>query len=454
MFFSDTIAAVSTPAGAGAISIVRMSGNRAFEILNKIFVTKNGTFTDKQLVYGHIISNNTNLDEVLVSRMKAPNTYTREDIVEINCHGGAVVTRKILETVLENGARLANAGEFTERAFLNGRIDLSQAEAVMDIINAKTEEALYVAETQLSGKLSKEVKKITDALLKNIAALTAAIDFPEEDTPDITYEYLQTEINSHLEKMNALLKTFNSGKIIKDGIKTVIAGRPNVGKSSLLNLLLNEERAIVTDIEGTTRDTIEEYVTLGGVLLNIIDTAGIRDTEDKVEKIGVERSEKVMREADLVLLMLDGSSALTDDDLKILENSRDKYRIILLNKCDLPQKITPDDIKTENNDKIVKISIKSGEGIEKLKQLITEEINVGEIIRDQRALLTNIRQKDALMRAIKSAEDAKSAIQNKIPVDILENDFKISYDALGEITGNIINDDILDAVFQNFCVGK
>lgn len=453
----DTIAAISTPVGEGGVGMIRISGKNALEIAKKVFFSAR----DKQLedyprtlLYGNIIKCDEIIDEVLAVYMPCPYTYTREDTVEINCHGGMMATKLILEWILESGARLAEPGEFTKRAFLNGRIDLSQAEAVKDIISAKTSKSYLVAQGQLKGAISEKVKKIRDKVTGDIAKITVAVDFPEEDTPEVTYEELQESMTGCKAEIEHLLKTFETGKVLKEGLKTAIVGKPNVGKSSLLNEILEEQRAIVTDIEGTTRDVIEELITIDGIPLKLVDTAGIRHTDDIVEQIGVSRSKEMAEQADLLLVLLDTAREFTKEDSEILQLSCDKKRIILLNKTDLPSKWKVEEIAELQGESIVRASMKEKSGIEELKQKIKDLVFQGEIRIEQDGMLTNIRHKNSLLQALKSSEDALFSIREQLPLDILETDFKNCWNFLGEITGETVSEDLLDTIFQNFCIGK
>lgn len=454
-YIDDTIAAIATAPGEGGIGIIRISGKRALEVGEEVFSSfrgkKLGDYPGR-LLYGHIVKQEEKLDEVLAVYLKAPHTYTTEDVVELHCHGGMMATRLVLEWVVYNGARMAEPGEFTKRAFLNGRIDLSQAEAIQDIISAKTSRSYAVAQSQLKGSLSEKIKKIRDKVTEDVAKITVAVDFPEEDTPEVTYEELRESMNSVWTQMTNLLSTFETGRMLKEGLKTAIVGKPNVGKSSLLNEMLEEQRAIVTDIEGTTRDVIEEMIMIEGIPLRIIDTAGIRTTEDVVEQIGVERSKQMMEEADLVLLLLDTSRELTQEDRDILSMSRGKKRILLLNKTDLPSLWTRGELDTR--ERILETSILKKEGIDALKKMIKELVFRGEVVIDREGMLTNVRHKDALTKAIRSSEDALRSIGEELPLDILETDFKNCWDALGEITGESVSEDLLDTIFKNFCIGK
>jgi len=457
----DNITAIATAPGEAGISIVRISGPSAIDVLDRIFRSKKGIsikeFPQRRIVYGHIVDKEKNkvLDEVLVVYMKAPYTYTKEDIVEINCHGGIVPARNILELVLRNGVRMAEPGEFTKRAFLNGRIDLAQAEAVMDLISAKTDKGFDIALNQLEGGLSRKVRDIRDIIVETLAHLHVSIDYTEEDIEEITYPELLTRSQTIKEKIQSLLKTSETGKIIREGLNTVIIGKPNVGKSSLLNALLRESRAIVTDIPGTTRDIIEEYLSVRGIPLKIVDTAGIRQTEDLVEKIGVERSKEFFNKADLIILVLDASNELTKEDMEIINHIKYKKAIILLNKTDLPQRIREEELKELLGDKrIIKTSIIEEKGLGEIEDEIVNMVYGGQVKSADTSFVTNIRHKNSLERALKSIEEGLNATKQNLPYDLIEVDIKDCYDALGEITGDTVEDDIIDKIFANFCLGK
>ncbi|MBP2028557.1 tRNA modification GTPase [Acetoanaerobium pronyense] len=459
MYIDDTIAAVATAPGEAGIGIVRISGPNSLDIANTIFrpVSKNINILEnpRKLIYGHIIDKDIKVDEVLLSFMKGPHTFTREDIVEINCHGGYISVRKILELVIKSGARIADRGEFTKRAFLNGRIDLSQAEATMDIITSKTSASFDIAQKQLEGKLSSKIKEIRDILTLDLAKITVAIDFPEEDEPEVTYEELLADLKKIKDEIHALILSFDKGKIMRDGLKTVIVGKPNVGKSSLLNAILKESRAIVTEIAGTTRDIIEEYVNIGGIPLRIVDTAGIRETEDIVEKIGVQKSKESIESADLVIMMLDSSRELTDEDIEILTYLDNKKSIILMNKTDLAQAITDEDIEKHTHGKsVIKISALENKGIEEIEKEIEKMVYEGELQTENDIMVTNARHKNSLEKAYTSCCDAIDALDSNIELDIAETDFKIAWDSLGQITGDTVSEDLLDTIFREFCIGK
>lgn len=461
MFIDDTIAAIATAPGEAGIGIVRISGDEALSIADHIFISNNGKsikeIPPRRISYGYIVDPDTKekIDEVLVVYMKAPYTYTKEDIVEINCHGGMIPVKRILELVLRNGARAAEAGEFTKRAFLNGRIDLAQAEAVMDLISAKTDKGFDVALNQLEGSLSKRVEKTRNVLLEMLAHIEVSIDFSEDDIDEITLDTLKEKSDEVQEEIKYLLETAETGKLIKEGLNTVIIGKPNVGKSSLLNALLRESRAIVTNIPGTTRDIIEERVNIKGILLNLVDTAGIRETEDIVEKIGVEKTKEFFNKADLIMFMLDASTDLTEEDLQIMELIKGKDAIILINKTDLPQKIDIGKIQQYFNKKrILYTSLIEGKGLQEIEDTLVDMVYKGEVRQKENLLVTNVRHKNALERALKSIEDATKAIEKKMPLDFIEVDVRNAWEFLGEITGETVAEDLIDHIFKNFCIGK
>lgn len=452
----DTIAAISTPKGEGGIGIIRISGDKSFEILSKIFNTKN---PNKDLGfykfnYGFVHDNGKIIDEVMTVRMKAPKTYTCEDIVEINCHGGNFITEKVLELVLKNGARHAEQGEFTKRAFMNGRIDLSQAEAVMDLIQGKTEKSISLSMDQLRGDLKEKINKFKKALLDVTAHVNVVLDYPEEGIDDPLPENLRENLEKVYKEANILIESYDKGKKIKEGIKTVIVGKPNVGKSTLLNSLLKEERAIVTHIPGTTRDIIEEIINIKGIPLVLVDTAGIRKTEDIVENIGVEKSKQFIEKADLILLVLDASKELEKEDIEVIEKIKknNKKTIVLLNKIDLERKIDLSNYDLEN---ILEISAKDNIGIDEMEEKIYSYI-VEEDVENtsEKLIITNIRHKTALEKTKEAVNNIFETIDNGMPMDLISVDLKEALDALSEITGEISSEDILDHVFGNFCVGK
>ncbi|MDU3337141.1 tRNA uridine-5-carboxymethylaminomethyl(34) synthesis GTPase MnmE [Paraclostridium bifermentans] len=459
MFIDDTIAAIATAPGEGGIGIIRISGEKSLQVANDIFKSVSGKkieeYNTRTLIYGHILDGEKTIDEVLVAYMKGPNSYTTEDVIEINCHGGFISVKKILELVLSKDVRLADQGEFTKRAFLNGRIDLAQAEAIIDVINAKTEMAHTVAQSQLEGSLSKKIKDLRFGITEMLAHITVSIDFPDEDVEHITYNTLKEKSLELQKEINKLYDTAESGKILRDGLKTVIVGKPNVGKSSLLNAVLGENRAIVTDIPGTTRDVIEEFVNIKGIPLKIVDTAGIRETEDVVEKIGVEKSKEFFNSADLSIVVLDSSRELEIEDIEILEAVQPNKTIVLLNKTDLDQVIDIEKIKQFVDEKnIITISALQHEGIEKIHDKIEDMVFEGTVRNSSDLVVTNSRHKDALYKAKQSILDALTAIDSYMPLDFIEVDFKNIWDYLGYINGDTVTEDLLDTIFSNFCIGK
>lgn len=457
----DTIAAISTAVGEAGIGIVRLSGKDAIKIANNIFRgINNKTLLDaenRKMVYGHIIDNRNDeiIDEVLIVSMKEPHTYTRENVVEIYCHGGIIPVRKILELLLYNGARLAEPGEFTKRAFLNGRLDLSQAEAVIDIIKAKTDKSFQVSMDQLEGGLSKKVEVIRDTVLSMLAHVEVTIDFPEDDIDEVTYEELEENANRVISEIKKLLSTADRGKILRDGINTVILGKPNVGKSSLMNALLRENRAIVTDIPGTTRDIIEEHLNIDGIPLRIIDTAGIRETEDLVERIGVDRAKETIESADLIIAVFDISTDLTEEDYNIIDLIKGRKALVLLNKTDLPKKYSEDRLREllEGVD-IISASVINEVGLDVLEDSIKEMFYSGEIELDSSVVVTNLRHKNQLEKALVNMESALNDIRAQVPLDCIEVDLRDCWENLGEILGETIGEDILDKIFAEFCIGK
>lgn len=456
----DTIAAISTPLGEGGIGIIRISGADAFRIADKIFVPRKIKPSDmkpRTMYLGDIIDPETKdtIDEVLVVKYKAPHTYTREDMVEINSHGGFTVQSRILEVVLACGARMAQPGEFTKRAFLNGRIDLSQAEAVIDVIRAKTERALKVAMDQLRGGLTNRIGELRQGLIKVLAHIEASIDFPEDDIPGLDSATIETEVKDLREKLEEILKKSKAGKIVREGLSTVILGRPNVGKSSLLNSLLREKRAIVTDIPGTTRDIIEEYINIKGIPVKIIDTAGIRETMDEVEKIGVKKALEYLEKAELVLLMFDASEELKKEDLDIVELVKDKFVILVVNKMDLPEKIDMEKLKkTFPERKIIRISALKEEGIEELKEAIFQAVTkeIGSL--DEGVMVTRARHSQAIQKAVDALKRAEGALKKSIPMEVVALEVREALEFLGEITGENVGEDVIKAIFENFCIGK
>lgn len=453
---NDTICAISTSQGVGAIAIIRVSGEEAISIANKIFKGKDLTTVNSHTInYGYIIDkNNKVIDEVLVSVMRSPKTFTTEDTVEINTHGGVASTNKVLELLLTNGCRLAEPGEFTKRAFLNGRIDLLEAEAVMDLINAKTNTQRELATNQITGKVSDLINKLRDDMIQIISNINVNIDYPEYDDVDIiTNELLIPKITNIKNQINKIIKESQNGKIIKEGIKTCIIGRPNVGKSSLLNQLLEEEKAIVTDIAGTTRDIVEGQISLNGILLNIIDTAGIRQTEDIIEALGVEKSLKMMEESDLILFVLNNNEKITDDIKTLLNKLENKNYIIIINKTDLPKKLNVEELPVDKC-QIVNMSIKNKTGIEELKQKIIEMFNISQIETTDPTYLSNSRSISILESCLESIKEVEKGLGNNVPIDMIELDIKAIWEKLGTINGTTYEEELLDEMFSRFCLGK
>ena len=457
----DTIAAISTPPGEGAISIVRLSGEQAVAIADKVYHMGQKRLTQVSshtIHYGHIVDpqNNKTLDEVMVTVLRAPKTFTREDIVEINCHGGMVVTNQILQLVLRCGARLAEPGEFTKRAFLNGRMDLSQAEAVMDLIRAKTDKAMDLALTQLDGNLSHLIRNLRQEILNTLAQVEVNIDYPEyDDVEELTTKLLLEKAQEVQGQIDGLLQTAQQGKILREGLSTAIIGRPNVGKSSLLNYLLDEEKAIVTEIAGTTRDVIEEYVNVRGVPLKLVDTAGIRETEDIVEKIGVERSKKALNEADLILLVLNQSEPLTEADCQLLSATKDSKRIILLNKTDLPQALDMTEVQQLTEDsEVFAISVREKAGLDQLENAIAALFFAGGTGEKDASYVSNSRHIALLEKSSQSLGEVVTGIAAGMPVDLVQIDMTRCWDYLGEIVGDSVQDELITQLFSQFCLGK
>ncbi len=457
----DTISAIATAIGEGGIGIIRISGSKAMAIAGKLFISKSGKTVDSllshQVMYGHIIdpASGETVDEAILLIMRAPRSYTCEDVVEIHCHGGPVPLKRILDLTLVQGARLADPGEFTKRAFLNGRLDLAQAEAVIDIIRSKTDASLKVAVGNLSGQLSEQVRALRHAVLRMIAQLEAAIDFPEEDIEEAAAADVAQLIAEVKSRLTTLLATAQTGRILREGLATVIIGKPNVGKSSLLNALLREKRAIVTDIPGTTRDIIEEYVNIGGIPLKIIDTAGIRDTADVVEKIGVERAKALVEQADLILLLLDSSAPLSPEDRAVLELLPGKQAIVLINKSDLPARLETEEVEKYTGGRLVlKISVAREEGLAALEQAIVDMVYGGQVSPGEAAFVNNVRHSAALRAALERLNDAEVTIEAGMPADCIVVDLRAAWEKLGEVTGDTVGEDIIDQIFTQFCIGK
>ena len=449
----DTIVAISTASGVGAISIIRVSGNDAIDKVNQIFEGKDLKKQESHTIhYGHIKNEEDIIDEVLVSIMKGPKSFTTEDVVEINCHGGIASTNKILEILIKNGCRLAEPGEFTKRAFLNGRIDLIEAESVIDVIHAKTEKSLKLAQNQLSGKVSKMINNLRDQMLDVIANIAVNIDYPEyEDIEEVTNEMLVAKVKYVKETVENILKESKNGKIIRNGITTAIIGKPNVGKSSLLNILLEENKAIVTEIAGTTRDIVEGFINIDGVALNLIDTAGIRETDDIVENIGVQKSKEYIEKADLILFVVNGNQELTEEEQEILKNIKQKEYIIVINKSDLEHKLN---LKEIDESRLVWISAKENKGIVELKQKIKHLFELEKLETDDLNYLSSARSIGILEQVLEAVKEIENGVKNNIPIDIIELDIKNAWNLLGTITGESYEEELLDKLFSQFCLGK
>lgn len=448
----DTIAAIATAYGEGGIGIIRISGEDSRDILRKIFT---GKIESRRLSYGKIVDENEHIDEVLAVYMKGPKTYTGEDVVEINCHGSMVALRKTLALVLSKGARMAEPGEFTKRAFLNGRLDLSQAEAVIDVIKAKSDRSFDVAISQLEGSLSKRIEKIRQALLDLLVEVTVNIDYPDEDIEIMTYDKARDCLCNIRNMIGELLATSGSGRMIREGIRIAIVGKPNVGKSSLMNCLLRESRAIVTEIPGTTRDTIEEAVSIRNLPVYLIDTAGIRDTDDTVEKIGIEKTKEAFNNADYIILVVDGSRPLTSEDEEIISYVRGRRALVLLNKRDLGAEVTVDVISEKLPDcDIIETALSKGEGLKEIEDNIESLVYGGQISQGESLMVNNVRHIDLLKQANSAAGDALSLLEIMEPLDIVEIDIRNAYDFLGEIVGDTVSDEIINEVFARFCLGK
>lgn len=458
MFIDDTIAAIATAPGEGGIGIIRISGEKSLQVAQSIFKSKSGKmikdYNARTLIYGTVVDNEKVIDEVLVAYMKGPNSYTAEDVIEINCHGGFISVKKILELILSKGVRLAEAGEFTKRAFLNGRIDLSQAEAVMDLINSKNDFALNSSIEQLKGGVSDAIKDIRKDIIYHIAFIESALDDPEHISLDGYDEEITKMLNENINKISKLVNSFDNGRIMKEGIKTVILGKPNAGKSSLLNLMLGEDRAIVTDIEGTTRDTLEENINFNGLSLKIIDTAGIRDTEDLVERIGVNKAKEIAKEGDLIIYVVDGSRELDDNDREIIKLINDKQAIILVNKSDMDTVINIDELKKDSNRDVILFSAKNGEGMEQLEEEIRNMFYSGKVTYNDQVYITNARHKEALENALESLKQVKNSVDAGMPEDFYSIDLMDAYTDLGLIIGESVEDDLVNEIFSKFCMGK
>ena len=455
---TDTIAAIATAMTNSGIGIVRMSGDEAFEIIQKIYKGKKEKYFQEEkgytIHYGYIVDGEETIDEVLVMLMRGPHSYTGEDTVEINCHGGVYVVRRILETVIKYGARPADPGEFTKRAFLNGKMDLSQAEAVGDLISSKNEYALRSSVSQLKGNIKKEIQKIREEILYHTAFIETALDDPEHISVDGYGEKLEVVVEDHMKSLKHLLSTCDDGRMIKEGIKTVIVGKPNAGKSSLLNLLIGENRAIVTDIAGTTRDILEEYITLHGISLKIIDTAGIRETKDIVEKIGVDRAREMAQKADLILYVVDSSVPLDENDEEIMEMLTGKKAIILYNKTDLQPEIQPEILEEKTGHPVIPISAKEEKGITELEEQIKDMFFGGEISFNDEVYITNARHKAALEEADRSLDLVRNSIERGMPEDFFSIDLMNAYENLGKILGESVGEDLVNEIFSKFCMGK
>jgi tRNA modification GTPase len=455
----DTIAAISTPMGEGGIAIIRVSGHDAIHIVDKLYKGKKKLLTVKThtIQYGYIIQPETNesLEEVMVTVMRAPKTFTKEDVVEVNCHGGLISVQRILSLILKQGARLAEPGEFTKRAFLNGRIDLSQAEAVIDLIRAKTDKAMNVAFQQVEGRLSRLIKHLRQELIETLAHIEVTIDYPEHDVEEYTHQFLLSKSEGVLRDINQILKTASQGKILREGLSTAIIGRPNVGKSSLLNTLVHEIKAIVTDIPGTTRDVIEEYVNVRGVPLKLLDTAGIRETDDVVERMGVEKSKKLINEADLVLLVLNYADQLNQEDMHLISLVKRGQSIIIINKVDLEQKINFDAVRELAHDiPVVSTSLLEEKGLNELEEAIAALYFEGEVEAGDMTYVSNVRHIHLLESAAKAISDAIFSIQNQVPIDMVQIDLQRCWELLGEIIGEAMHESLIDQLFSQFCLGK
>lgn len=455
---TDTIAAIATAMTSSGIGIIRISGGQAFEVIEKIFKKKNGGKIDLSrshtVQYGYICDQDEVIDEVLVLIMKGPHSYTAEDTVEIDCHGGVLMMKKILETVIQYGARPAEPGEFTKRAFLNGRIDLSQAEAVIDVINAQNEYALKSSVSQLKGKMSEKVKALREKIIYEIAYIESALDDPEHISLDGYGEELAKKLEPMVKELERLIASADNGKVMSEGVKTVILGKPNAGKSSLMNVLVGEERAIVTDIAGTTRDTLEEHIRLRGISLNVVDTAGIRDTEDVVEKIGVTKARTAAEDADLIIYVVDASVPLDENDRDIIEMIRNRKAVVLLNKTDLEQVVSVEELEKQTGHQVIPVSAKEETGIEELEKEIQSMFYHGDIDFNDEVYVTNIRHKTALTESLSSLKLVQKSIEDGMPEDFYSIDLMNAYEQLGTIIGEAVEDDLVNEIFSKFCMGK
>ena len=455
---TDTIAAIATAMTSSGIGIIRISGGQAFEVIEKIFKKKNGGKIDLSrshtVQYGYICDQDEVIDEVLVLIMKGPHSYTAEDTVEIDCHGGVLMMKKILETVIQYGARPAEPGEFTKRAFLNGRIDLSQAEAVIDVINAQNEYALKSSVSQLKGKMSEKVKALREKIIYEIAYIESALDDPEHISLDGYGEELAKKLEPMVKELERLIASADNGKVMSEGVKTVILGKPNAGKSSLMNVLVGEERAIVTDIAGTTRDTLEEHIRLRGISLNVVDTAGIRDTEEVVEKIGVTKARTAAEDADLIIYVVDASVPLDENDRDIIEMIRNRKAVVLLNKTDLEQVVSVEELEKQTGHRVIPVSAKEETGIEELEKEIQSMFYQGDIDFNDEVYVTNIRHKTALTESLSSLKLVQKSIEDGMPEDFYSIDLMNAYEQLGTIIGEAVEDDLVNEIFSKFCMGK
>lgn len=456
---SDTIGAISTPLGEGGIAIIRVSGPDSIRLVSQIFVSKTelGAAQTHTVHYGHIIDpeKNEHIEEVLVTVMRAPRSFTMEDVVEISCHGGVISVKKVLDLLLHQGVRIAEPGEFTKRAFLNGRIDLSQAEAVIDLIRSKSDRAFSIALKQVEGALSKRIKYLRHQLIELMAHIEVNIDYPEHDVQELTQLYIKDKCNAAIDEIEQLLKTANQGKILREGILTAIIGRPNVGKSSLLNALAQENKAIVTDIPGTTRDVVEEFVTINGIALKLLDTAGIRETSDVIEQIGVEKSKTALSQADLILLVFNQNDVLHEDELTLMEQIESRQSIVIVNKIDLPEKTDMDTIYRHfPRDRVVRMSIKTEEGLNDLERAIASLFFSGKLETDDLTYVSNVRHIHLLKKARHSLVEALNASDNLVPIDMVQIDIRNAWESLGEIIGDSIGESLLDQIFSQFCLGK